>query len=80
MSETVEATTKQKKQWNEYSPAQRAAMGFIGTLQVVLTLIALVDLARRPARRLRGTKLFWLPTLFIQPFGPIAYLVLGRKD
>lgn len=80
MSDAVEPTKKQKKRWSEYTPAQRAAIAFIGTLQVVLTSFALVDLARRPARRLRGTKLFWLPALFIQPFGPIAYLVLGRKD
>ena len=70
---------KQKKQWSEYSTAQRASMAFIGTLQVVVTLWALVDLLRRPRRRLRGTKLFWLPMVFLQPFGPPAYLILGRR-
>ncbi len=71
---------KQKKQWGEYSTPQQAAMAFIGTIQVIVTLWALIDLLRRPARRMRGTKLFWFPAVFIQPFGPLAYLILGRRD
>lgn len=80
MDDVAEQQTKQKKQWSEYSTAQQASMAFIGTVQVLLTLWALVDLVRRPSRRLRGTKLFWLPTVFIQPFGPPAYLIFGRRD
>ena len=79
MDDVVEQQ-KQKKQWSEYSTVQQAAMAFIGTLQVLLTLWALVDLLRRPSRRLRGTKLFWLPTVFLQPFGPPAYLIFGRRS
>jgi hypothetical protein len=79
VDDTVEQAQKRKKQWGEYSTLQQASMAFIGTLQVVLTLWALVDLLRRPTRRLRGTKLFWLPTVFLQPFGPPAYLIFGRR-
>jgi hypothetical protein len=80
VDDAVEQPKKQKKQWSEYSPLQQASIAFVGTMQVLLTLWALVDLLRRPTRRMRGTKLFWLPTVFLQPFGPPAYLIFGRRS
>lgn len=48
-------------------------------VELVLVLIALLDLARR--HKIRGPKWAWLlAILFIQLIGPIVYLVLGREE
>jgi len=48
-------------------------------IELVLLLIALIDLLRR--QKTRGPKWAWvLAILFIQIFGPIAYLIFGRAE
>jgi hypothetical protein len=47
--------------------------------EIALTAFALADLARRPASQVRGPKLLWAATCFVQPVGPISYLMLGRR-
>jgi hypothetical protein len=37
-----------------------------------------VDLRRRPADRVKGTKAAWAAASCVNVFGPIAYFVLGR--
>ena len=41
--------------------------------------VALIDLARRPSRLVRGSKRGWAMACFVQPVGPIAYLAFGRR-
>lgn len=48
-------------------------------VEIALTAFALTDLARRPASQVRGPKPLWVATCFVQPVGPIAYLLLGRR-
>jgi hypothetical protein len=48
-------------------------------LQLVLIVVALIDLARR--ERTRGPKWLWvLIILFVNLIGPIIYFVVGRID
>lgn len=48
-------------------------------IELTLLLIALIDLLRR--QKTRGPKWAWaLAIVFIQIFGPIAYLVFGRVE
>lgn len=51
-------------------------------LNLILVVVALVDLFRRDASRVRGeVKWPWiLVILLITTFGPIIYLVAGRKN
>jgi len=70
---------KQKKRWEDLTQRQRALIVAGGAVEIVLTTVALVDLARRPKGLVRGRKRFWLTTFVVQPFGPIAYLALGRR-
>jgi hypothetical protein len=71
--------TRQKKRWSDLTPTQQKAVIAGGVVEVVLTTIALRDLARRPASEVRGRKSTWVLAFAVQPFGPIAYLVRGRR-
>lgn len=68
-----------RKRWSELSAGQRAAIVAGGAVELVLTTVALVDLARRPASQVRGAKVLWAASCFVQPVGPMAYLALGRR-
>jgi hypothetical protein len=67
-----------KKKWSELSGPQQAATVAVGTVELVLTIIALVDLVKRPPEQVRGPKGLWAVGVFIQPVGPVAYLAWGR--
>lgn len=50
-------------------------------LELILLIVALVDLIRREPERIRGSKLMWgLIVLLAGVIGPILYFVLGRKE
>lgn len=51
-------------------------------LDLILAVVALIDLGKRDVSRVRGEmKWVWvLAVLFIQPIGSIVYLIVGRKD
>jgi len=69
-----------KKQWSDFSGGQRAAIIVAAAIEVVLTGVALSDLARRPRAQVRGPKTLWVLGCVFQPVGPIAYLALGRRS
>jgi len=66
------------KRWSELSTSEQAIIISLGAVELVLTTVALVDLARRPSAQVRGPKAAWALGCFVQPIGPIAYLTLGR--
>ena len=67
------------KSWSDMTPTQKKIVVVAGIAEVALTTWCAKDLKARPAELVRGPKLLWAPALSIQPFGPIAYLVWGRK-
>lgn len=67
------------KTWSDLTPGQRRAVYVVGIVEVVATAAALRDLARCPARDVRGPKLAWGLAAFVQPVGPLAYFVVGRR-
>jgi len=71
--------TREKKKWSDLTPTQQKALIAGGAVEVVLTTIALRDLARRPASEVRGRKWQWVLSFVVQPFGPISYFLAGRK-
>ena len=73
------ATEPRKRSFSDLSPAQRAAIGAAGVVQVSLMVGALVDIRRRPARKIRGDKRLWVAASFVNYAGPIAYFTYGRK-
>jgi bacteriorhodopsin len=68
-----------KRRWRDLSPGKRAAIIGVGVVQNGLLVAALVDLRRRPAKKVRGDKRVWAAASFVSWVGPIAYFTYGRK-
>ena len=67
------------RRWSDLTPAQQTAILVGASIELALTATALVDLARRPAAQVRGSKVLWALGCAVQPVGPVAYLVWGRR-
>jgi hypothetical protein len=70
------------KKWAELSPRTRRLIVVGGTVDSVLKVAALVDLARRPAGEVRGSKVTWaVAVTLVNSVGvvPVAYFVYGRR-
>ncbi|HTL84278.1 MAG TPA: PLD nuclease N-terminal domain-containing protein [Acidimicrobiia bacterium] len=72
-------SARRKKQWSELSPGQQRAIVLGGLAELILTTIALRDLRRRPRIQVRGPKALWRLSFVVQPFGPLLYLLIGRR-
>ncbi len=68
-----------KKKWSDLTSGQRKAMIALGTVEVALASAAYVDLIRRPADQVNGSKGTWAAIIAINIVGPIAYFTRGRK-
>jgi phospholipase D-like protein len=68
-----------KRRWSDLSTAQRGAIVAAGVVQNGLLVAALIDIRRRPARKVRGPKRRWAAASFVSWAGPIAYFTYGRK-
>ncbi len=69
----------QRKQWNDLTDRQKTALLVAASVQISLAATAWVDLARRPAQKVRGPKPVWAAAIAINFVGPIAYFVAGRR-
>lgn len=68
-----------KKRWSGLSTKQQFALLTLACVQVSLAATAWVDLARRPAAEIRGSKRFWAPVIAINWVGPLTYLSYGVR-
>jgi len=68
-----------KRRLRDLSAPQRAVLALLVLVQFALFSAALIDLRRRPARKIRGTKRAWVTASFVNYIGPIAYFTYGRK-
>jgi hypothetical protein len=71
-----------KKKWHDLSPRTRGLILAGGALDGTLRVIALVDLARRPAAGIRGSKAGWASAIVVLNSAgvvPVLYLVHGRR-
>ena len=76
------AVTVPQKKWSELSGRTRRLIVVGGTVDSVLKVAALVDLARRPAGEVRGSKVTWaVAVTLVNSVGvvPVAYFVYGRR-
>ena len=71
---------RRKTRWSDLSSRQRGVIVVGAIAELVITTLALRDLTRRPASQVRGSKVLWVLTFCVQPFGPILYFVAGRRS
>ena len=69
----------EKKSWADLTPTQQKLIVAAGVVEVAVTTWCLRDLKRRSKDQVRGPKLLWGPAMSVQPIGPIAYLLVGRR-
>lgn len=70
-----------RKRWHDLDPRLRRVIIGAGAVEGALKLAALIDLARRPAREVRGSKARWaVAVTLINSAGavPVAYFLRGR--
>jgi hypothetical protein len=59
---------------------QGGGAGLGGLIHFILMVAALIDLRRRPAEQINGSKRLWVFLVsLIYLIGPIGYFVFGRK-
>jgi hypothetical protein len=68
-----------KRSWSEISPRGRKLIFVVGVVQVALLIAAQVDLARRPAEQVAGSKALWRILAFVNFLGPALYFWRGRR-
>lgn len=68
-----------KHSWSELSPRLKAAIIVTGIVEAALLLAAQIDLARRPAALVAGSKTGWRLFSFVNVIGPIVYFLRGRR-
>jgi uncharacterized protein DUF5652 len=71
-----------RRRWSELSERTRRWILVGAVVEGLLKLVALVDLVRRPARQVRGSKKVWATAIvLVNSVGavPLAYLLRGRR-
>ena len=72
-----------RKKWSDLSPRTRRLIVVGGAVEGALKLAALIDLVRRPASAVRGSKPLWaFSVLVVNSLGalPIVYFLRGRRS
>jgi hypothetical protein len=69
------------KKWSDLTAREKAPFVVRGIVQFALLAAALVDIHRRPAEEINGSKWLWRAVAFanFMGIGPIAYFLFGRK-
>lgn len=72
-----------KRRWDELSLRTRRLIVGAATVEGVLKIAALIDLARRPADEIRGSKAKWAAAIVaVNSAGalPVYYFARGRRS
>lgn len=70
------------KRWSDLDPRARKAIFVVGAIDGALKTVALIDLKRRTAEEVRGSRKAWAAALtFVNSAGvlPVAYFLRGRR-
>jgi hypothetical protein len=67
------------KRWADLSNGQRRLVIAAAAVEASLKIAALVDIQRRPASEIRGTKALWRAAQAVNLLGPLSYFAVGRK-
>lgn len=70
------------RQWSDLSERTRRLILIGAAVETSLKVAALVDIKRRPASEIRGSKWLWVPAVTIvnsAGLAPLAYFLYGRR-
>lgn len=69
------------KRWSDLSPRNRKLIVAAAVVEGGLKAAVLVDLKRRPASQIRGSKQLWAAAMLVNSAGvlPLAYFVYGLR-
>ena len=70
------------RKWSDLSKRSRGLIIAAAVAEAGLKTAALIDIKRRPASQIRGSKWIWAPAVIvINSFGaaPLAYFAFGRR-
>lgn len=67
--------------WSDLSPRTRRLILVGAAAEAALKAAALIDIARRPASQIRGTKRAWRLAMIVNSAGviPVSYFAAGRR-
>ena len=71
-----------RKQWSDLSKRSRRLIIVAGVAEAGLKTAALIDIKRRPASQIRGSKWIWAAVVVVvNSFGgaPLSYFAFGRR-
>lgn len=71
-----------KRRWSDLSERTRTLIVVAAVIEGILKIMALIDLKRRPANEIRGSKAKWaVAVVLINSVGavPLAYFLRGRR-
>lgn len=71
---------RRRRRWRDLSSTQKVLVVVAAAVQFAVAAVAVNDLVRRPASRVRGPKWAWAPAMAVNFFGPLAYLRWGRIE
>jgi hypothetical protein len=69
------------KRWSDLSPRTRRLIVATAVAEAVLKTAVLIDLRRRPAAEIRGSKRAWVAAMLVNSAGliPLSYFAAGRR-
>jgi hypothetical protein len=73
------AMAEAERKWAELSKPQRAVLLAAASAELALKVVALVDIQRRPADKIRGPKVLWRAAMAVNLVGPLSYFAIGRR-
>jgi hypothetical protein len=70
------------RRWNDLSDRSRRLIIAAAIAEAILKTAVLIDLKRRPASQIRGSKRAWIVAAVLvnsAGLGPLSYFVFGRR-
>lgn len=71
---------KRKVKFSELSVRRRVGIVLLGAIQLTLLIAAQVDIQRRPAAEVNGSKAVWRLLCLVNFIGPLSYFRWGRRN
>jgi hypothetical protein len=79
MAKSKQCSHAKNRKWSELSVPSRVGVSILGTIQLGLLVAAQVDIQRRDAGDVNGSKALWRLVCLLNFIGPLTYFRWGRR-